>query len=373
MTRSTTFRTPLHDRHVTLGARMVPFAGFALPVHYPSGIKEEHRAVRTAAGLFDVSHMGEFEIRGDDALDLIQYVTVNDASRIEIGQAQYTAMCTDTGTVMDDLLVYRQTDRYMLVVNAANRDKDLRWIESHAARFSDVSVTDISDEMALLAVQGPGARAVVASLTNIDVNQVPYYRFAEGEVAGVNALISATGYSGEDGFELYVASENAGDLWDALLEEGSEARLVPAGLGARDSLRLEMGYALYGNDLDEEHTALEAGLGWVVKLHKGDFVGRDALARQKEKGIARRLVGIKLLDRGFPRPGYEVVSPNGDGVIGSLTSGTHSPSLGYGVAMGYVAKAYAKPHSALKVDLRGRLVDAVVHRPPFYTEGSIRR
>ena len=371
--QQTVVRTPLHSRHEALGAKLVPFAGYEMPVHYPAGITAEHRAVRAAAGLFDVSHMGEFEVRGEGALDLIQRVTVNDASRIAVGQAQYSAMCTEAGTVIDDLLVYRRDDSFMLVVNAANRDKDLDWIQGHATAVGRVEVTDSSDSIGLLALQGPRARAILAPLFDGDVDAIGYYRFAEGRVANVSAIVSATGYTGEDGFELYVAADDAPELWDSLLHHGSSHGPVPAGLGARDSLRLEMGYALYGHDLDEEHTALESGLGWITKLDKGDFVGRTALARQKEEGVRRRLVGIRLEGRGFPRPGYDILERESGKAVGSLTSGTVSPSLGYGVAMGYVAREHAKAGSLLQVNVRGRTVDAVACRPPFYTEGSIRR
>ncbi len=363
-------RTPLHEEHVRLGGKIVPFAGFEMPVQYPTGITAEHRAVREACGLFDVSHMGEFLIRGDEALDLIQRISVNDAARVEVGQAQYSAMCLESGGVIDDLLVYRFADHWMLVVNAANLGKDWAWVARHAEDF-DVEVTDASERTALLALQGPKARELLRPLASIDVDEIRYYRFAEGSVAGVKAVISATGYTGEDGFELYVAAEDAAGLWRTLLDEGSEGGLRPAGLGARDSLRLEVGYALYGNDLDEEHTALESGLGWITKLDKGDFVGRAALAAQKEAGVERRLVGLRLTGKGFPRPGYDIVHDGS--VVGSVTSGTLSPTLGYGIALGYVPVQLSKPDTALDVDARGRLLPAVVQRPPFYTEGSIRR
>lgn len=362
--------TPLHDRHVELGGKMVPFAGFSMPVQYPTGIKAEHAAVRDKAGLFDVSHMGEFIVRGPGALDLVQRISVNDASRVEVGQAQYSAMCQDDGCVIDDLIIYRFADRWMLVVNAANLEKDWAWVSKHAKDF-DVELTDASEDTALLALQGPAAREILRPLASLDVDDVKYYRFAEGEVAGVAGVISGTGYTGEDGFELYLPASGAVAVWDALLDAGSEAGLIPAGLGARDSLRLEVGYALYGNDIDDEHTTLESGLGWVTKLDKGDFVGRDALAAQKEQGVERRLVGLRLTGKGFPRPGYDIVS---DGeVVGSVTSGTVSPTLGYGVALGYVPVGLSKADTELQIDARGRLVDAVVQRPPFYTEGSIRR
>ncbi len=363
-------RTPLYDRHVAADGKIVPFAGFEMPVQYPTGITAEHRAVREAAGLFDVSHMGEFMVRGPQALDLVQRVTVNDAAKIEVGQAQYSAMCLETGGVIDDLLIYRFQDRYMLVVNASNLDKDLAWIEEHALGF-DAEVEDASAATALLALQGPAAREILRPLADLDVDSVKYYRFAEGHVAGLPAVISGTGYTGEDGFELYVGADVAPALWDALLEAGAGHGLIPAGLGARDSLRLEMGYALYGNDLDEEHTTLESGLGWITKLDKGDFLGREALARQKEQGVPRRLVGLGLDGKGFPRPGYPILSEGSP--VGALTSGTVSPSLGIGVAMGYVPTELSKAETRVQVDIRGRAVDAVVQRPPFYTEGSIKR
>ena len=363
-------RTPLYDRHVAAEAKIVPFAGFEMPVQYRTGITAEHRAVREAAGLFDVSHMGEFVVRGPQALDLVQHVSVNDAAQIEVGQAQYSAMCLENGCVVDDLLVYRFADRYMLVVNASNLGKDWNWIEGHAQAF-ECGLEDVSQDTGLLALQGPAAREILRPLAGIDIDDVKYYRFAEGEVAGVPAVISGTGYTGEDGFELYVGANDAPALWDALMEAGADAGLMPVGLGARDSLRLEMGYALYGNDLDEQHTTLESGLGWVTKMNKGDFVGREALAAQRESGVARRLVGMRLEGRGFPRPGHDIVH-EGE-VVGTVTSGTVSPSLGSGIAMGYVPVELAKPDTRLQIDLRGRPVDALVQRPPFYTGGSIKR
>lgn len=363
-------KTTLYEEHVQLGGKMVPFAGYAMPVQYPTGITAEHAAVREACGLFDVSHMGEFMVRGPQALDLVQKVSVNDASTMDVGQAQYSAMCLETGGVIDDLIIYRFDDHYMLVVNASNIAKDWDWIARHAAAF-DVELEDVSDQTALLAVQGPGARDVLRPLATPDIDDVKYYRFAEGSVAGVPAVISGTGYTGEDGFELYVSADAAPALWRALLEAGVDHGLIPAGLGARDSLRLEVGYALYGNDLDEEHTTLESGLGWVTKLDKGDFVGREALAAQKESGVQRRLVGLRLTDRGFPRPGYDILV--GDDVVGRVTSGTVSPTLGYGIALGYVPTDLSKGGTELRIDARGRSVGAVVQRPPFYTEGSIKR
>jgi aminomethyltransferase len=363
-------RTPLHAEHLSLGAKLVPFAGFEMPVQYSGGITAEHRAVRERAGLFDVSHMGELYLRGADALALVQRVTVNDASRLSAGRAQYSAMCLPEGGIVDDLVVYAFRDAFMLVVNAANHDKDLAWIRA-AAQGLDVEVTDRSDEIALLAVQGPGSRPIVEALSDLQVDRIGYYRFGEGTVAGIPAVVSATGYTGEDGFELYVPAEGAVKLWRALLKAGKSAGLEPAGLGARDSLRLEMGYPLYGNDLDESHTPLEGGLGWLTKLDKGDFIGRDALLAQKERGLARRLVGLTLEEKGFPRPGYTIRAGGRD--VGVLSSGTMSPTLGKGIAMGYVPAELANPGTRLQVDLRGKPAGAVVVSLPFHTKGSLRR
>jgi len=363
-------RTPLYAEHVSLGGKIVPFAGFEMPVQYATGITAEHRAVREAAGLFDVSHMGEFILTGPQALDLIQRITVNDASKVEVGQAQYSAMCFENGGIVDDLIVYRFADHWMLVVNAANLDKDLAWVGKHAQGL-DVDVEDRSDRTALVALQGPKARGILRPLADIDVDDVRYYRFMEGSVDGVPAVISGTGYTGEDGFEVYVEAGQAAGLWRKLLEVGGDDGLIPAGLGARDSLRLEVGYPLYGNDLDDRHTPLESGLAWITKLDKGDFVGRDALAKQKEAGVPRRLVGLRLTEKGFPRPGYTVRADGSD--VGVVTSGTVSPSLGYGVAMAFVPPDLAKADTQLQVDVRGKLLQAVVQRPPFYTQGSIRR
>lgn len=362
-------RTPMYDEHVALGAKIVPFAGFEMPVQYESGITAEHHAVRTAAGLFDVSHMGEFFVSGPQALDAVQRISVNDASRLDVGQAQYSAMCLESGGVVDDLLVYRFEDRFMLVVNAANLEKDWAWIQSQTEGF-DVDVQDASEETALLALQGPDAREVLRPLVDLDLDTIGFYRFREGRVADVSAVVSGTGYTGEDGFELYLAAEDAPAVWRRILEEGGD-RVTPAGLGARDSLRLEIGLLLYGNDLDEEHTVLEAGLGWLTRLEKGPFVGRDALRAQKEAGPARRLVGLRIDQRGFPRPGYPIRSDGTE--VGRVTSGTVSPSLGYGIALGYVPVELAAPDTVLQVDARGRMLDATVVRPPFYREGSIRR
>jgi aminomethyltransferase len=363
-------RTPLHDQHVSLGAKMVPFAGFEMPVQYPSGIVKEHTAVRTHAGLFDVSHMGEFEVRGPQALDFVQHLLTNDASRLEVGQAQYTVLTSPDGTALDDCILYRFPDHYMVVVNAGNLQKDRDWFEKAAPGF-DVEFTDRSEAFALLALQGPKAEEILVRLTDADLPAIGFYHFAEGTVAGVESIISRTGYTGEAGFELYIPAVDAPRLWRALLETGANDGLIPAGLGARDSLRLEVGYILYGNDLDERRTPLEAGLGWVVKLDKGDFVGRDALARQKEEGLRERLVGFVLLEKGFPRHGYEIRHQGEP--AGEVTSGVLSHSTQQGVGLGYVAVEAAKAGTEIEVMIRDRAIPARVVKPPFYTEGSLRR
>ncbi|HET7461443.1 MAG TPA: glycine cleavage system aminomethyltransferase GcvT [Longimicrobium sp.] len=367
---STLLRTPLHGEHLRLNAKMVPFAGFEMPVQYPTGITAEHNAVRTACGLFDVSHMGEFMVRGPQALEYVQHITTNDAAKLEVGQAQYSTMVNELGMVIDDLLVYRFADHYMLVVNGANRDKDWAWASRHAGEF-DVRVTDESDDIALLALQGPRAQEILETLTDDDVDSIRYYHFAQGTVAGVKAVISRTGYTGEDGFELYVAAGDAATLWRRVLDAGADQGLVACGLGSRDSLRLEMGMALYGNDLDEGHTPLEAGLAWVTKLDKGPFVGREALKAQKEAGVTRRLVGFRLKERGFPRPHYPV-SVDGE-VVGEVTSGTLSPTLGEGIGMAYVPTAAARPGTEIGIVIRDRAVPAEVVKPPFHTKGTVKR
>jgi aminomethyltransferase len=341
-----------------------------MPVQYPTGIVKEHQAVRTAAGLFDVSHMGEFEVRGPQALDFVQHLLTNDASRLEVGQAQYTVLARPDGTALDDCILYRFTDHYMVVVNAGNIAKDRSWFERAATGF-DVEVADRSESVGLLALQGPRAEAILARLTDVDLRQIRFYHFAEGQVADAEVVISRTGYTGEDGFELYAPAVDTAHLWRELLRAGEPEGLIPTGLGARDSLRLEVGYILYGNDLDERRTPLEAGLGWVVKLDKGDFVGRDALLRQKEAGLREKLAGFVLAEKGFPRHGYEI-RHRGE-PVGEVTSGVLSHSTGRGVGLGYVPVEAATPGTDIEVVIRDRPIPASVVRPPFYTEGSLRR
>jgi aminomethyltransferase len=357
-------RTPLHDIHAALGAKIVPFAGYEMPVQYPTGISAEHRIVRESAGVFDVSHMGEFWVNGDRAVDFVNHVTTNDVAALAVGQVHYSTILNERGTIEDDCLVYRFADRIMMVVNASNAAKDYAHIVKHAKQFG-VTLHDASDDMALLAVQGPKAAEVLQTLTDTDLAPIKYYHFTEGEVAGHRAIISRTGYTGEDGFELYVDNAMAVPIWNSLMATG---RVSPAGLGARDTLRLEMGMALYGNDIDDTVTPLEANLAWLVKLPKGDFVGRDALVKQKAQGVARKLVGFTMADRNFPRHGYPVFH---DGQpSGEVRSGTMSPTLGIPIGTAYLPAAAAKEGTTFEVEIRGKRVPATVVKPPFYKNAS---
>jgi glycine cleavage system T protein (aminomethyltransferase) len=360
-------RTPLHDVHVALGAKMVPFAGFEMPVQYPAGITAEHKSVRESVALFDVSHMGEFMIRGAQAIDFANYVTTNDVAALSVGQAQYSTILNEGGTIVDDCLVYRFPDHLMMVVNASNKDKDLAHISAYADRF-DCSIEDVSDRIALLALQGPRAQEVMARFTDVNLDDIAYYHFQVATVAGVpDIILSRTGYTGEDGFELYFDASRAVEVWDALMSDGS---VVPAGLGARDTLRLEMGMALYGNDIDDGTTPYEAGLGWLVKMKKGDFVGKEALERQKAAGIPRKLIGFTMPDRAFPRHGYPVSC---EGVAsGEVRSGTMSPTLGIAIGTAYLPLAVAKEGTQFEVEIRGKRLPAVVQKMPFYKNASHR-
>ena len=357
-------RTPLHDIHAALGAKIVPFAGYEMPVQYPTGITAEHKNVREACGVFDVSHMGEFWVNGDRAVEFVNHVTSNNVAALAVGQVQYSTILNERGTIEDDCLVYRFADRIMMVVNASNAPKDYAHIIGHASEYG-VKVHDASDDMALLAVQGPKTAEILQPLTATDLSAIKYYHFAEGEVAGHRAIISRTGYTGEDGFELYVDNAFAVPIWNALMATG---RIKPAGLGARDTLRLEMGMALYGNDIDDGYTPLEAGLAWLVKIPKGDFVGRDALVQQKAQGIPRKLVGFTMEGRNFPRHGYPVfVDGQPSGVV---MSGTMSPTLGVGIGTAYLPTASAKEGTTFEVEIRGQRVPATVVKPPFYKHAS---
>src|SRR5687768_10175127 len=358
-------RTPLHHVHAALGAKIVPFAGFEMPVQYPTGITAEHKAVREKAGLFDVSHMGEFIVRGPQAVEFVNHVTTNDVAVLNPGQAQYSTILREDGTIVDDCLVYRADDRLMMVVNGSNIDKDFAHISRFVKDF-DVTLDDISDKVALLALQGPDAARILQQHTPTDLSRIKYYEFTNDTVAGVEKVyISRTGYTGEDGFELYFPGEHAETIWNALTASGE---VTPAGLGARDSLRLEMGMALYGNDLDDSTTPLEASLGWLVKMNKGDFVGRGALVRQKSDGVRRKLVGFTTSERSFPRHGYPVFA--GGAPSGEVRSGTMSPTLGIPIGTAYVPPEFAKEGSALEIEIRGKRIPATVQKMPFYKNGS---
>jgi len=365
-------RTPLYEEHVKAGGKMIPFAGYEMPVQYPEGVSSEHRAVRESAGLFDVSHMGEFLVSGDDAVAFVNYLVANDVSQLEPGQAQYAVMCKADGGIIDDLLIYRFPDRIRLVVNAANIEKDFNWVQRCLGDFgaSEVELIDESEDVALLALQGPRSEAILAPLCDFDVEAIGYYRFLEAAVSGEPCVVSRTGYTGEDGFELYCAPGAAVKLWVVLFEAGAGA-IKPVGLGARDTLRLEMGYALYGNDIDEETSPLEAGLGWTVKLNKGEFIGQGALVTQKERGVARKLSGFTLKHKGFPRPGYMIRS-HGE-AVGTVRSGTVGPSVGQGIGTGYLPREHAEPGTEVEIMIRDRAMPADVTRVPFYKGGSIKR
>jgi aminomethyltransferase len=354
-------RTPLYDTHVRAGARMVEFAGWDMPVQY-EGILAEHATVRLRVGLFDVSHMGEVVFRGPKALEALNRVFTNDLSKVADGQAQYGCLCRETGGIVDDVVVYRRAaDDLLVCVNASNRQKDFDWLAAHAG---GADVRNESDAWAQLALQGPKAAELLQRLTKVNLSAMRAYRFAPGDVAGVPCLVARTGYTGEDGFELFCPSEQGPRLWAALMEAGTPEGIAPAGLGARDSLRLEMAYRLYGSDMDDERTPLEAGLAWVVKLDKGDFVGRDALLRQKEQGLTRKLVGFQLVEPGIARHGYPVLQ---DGKkVGEVTSGTKSPSLGTSIGLAYVPPALAAEGSAFAVEIRGKPVAAQAVKTPFY-------
>ncbi len=357
-------RTPLYEQHCTLGARMVEFGGWEMPVQY-SGILEEHQAVRTYAGLFDVSHMGEFKVEGQDALPFLQYLVPNDVSRLAVHQALYTQLCLPNGGVIDDLLIYHLAEQqYMLVVNAGNIDKDLAWVEGQAKHFQHLTVTNQSDTTALLALQGPAAQTILQTLTATDLASIRYYHDEASAVNGINCLISRTGYTGEDGFELYCASVDVVKLWNDLLAAGKPHGLLPTGLGARDTLRLEAGLCLYGHELDEQTNPLEARLGWTIKLKKGNFIGRDALLQVKEQGQKRLLIGIELLERGVPRGGYAIY--DNDQQIGMLTSGAPGPTVHKNIGMGYVQASHAIVGHPVQIEIRGKRVAGQIAALPFY-------
>jgi aminomethyltransferase len=363
-------KTPLNARHRASSARMVAYSGWDMPLEY-SGIAAEHMAVRTSAGLFDVSHMGEIEIAGKDALAALQGISSNDASRLQPGQAQYSGLLTETGTFVDDIVVYcLKADHFLLVVNAANVFKDYNWIAEHIASAGDAVAVDASSRYALLAVQGPAAAGIVQPLTGADLGPLRHYSFTHGEVANVRATISRTGYTGEDGFEIFVPPQSADRVWQAILASGQAAGILPCGLAARDTLRLEAAMRLYGNDIDETRTALEAGLGWIVGWEKRAFVGADALRAQKAAGVAQKLVGFELTDPGIARQGHDVYA--GEAKIGLVTSGTQTPFLRKSIGLAYLPANRTSPGAEITIDIRGRMARARIVPLPFYkrTKGS---
>ncbi|HMW38929.1 MAG: glycine cleavage system aminomethyltransferase GcvT [Saprospiraceae bacterium] len=363
--------TPLTDRHIALGAKMAEFAGYNMPISY-KGIKEEHDCVRHNAGIFDVSHMGEFIVKGKQAMDLIQFVTSNDVSKLSIGDAQYSCMPNLSGGIVDDLLVYRLPEdqcaegerAYMLVVNASNIQKDWDWIQQN--NHFDTRIINISEETGLVAIQGPKVAALLQSLTTVDLRSIEYYKFVKGTFAGVeNTIISATGYTGAGGFEIYAENQHIPAIWDAVLSVGAKDGLQPIGLGARDTLRLEMGFCLYGNDIDDTTSPLEAGLGWITKIDKGDFNGKEWLLRQKKHGLQRKLVAFVMEDRRVPRHHYEIVDTNGH-KIGYVTSGTFSPSLNQSIGLAYVPLTEAKEGNMIRVQMGSKVMEGTIVKLPFY-------
>jgi len=357
--------TPFSNKHIALGAKMAPFAGYNMPISY-TGINDEHAAVRRNAGVFDVSHMGEFILKGDKALDLIQRVTSNDASKLKAGQAQYSCLPNETGGIVDDLLVYciEENKVYMLVVNASNIEKDWNWIVKH--NMDKVEMHNISDKTCLLAIQGPNATKILQPLTEMDILNLKYYTFTKGKFAGVeNVLVSATGYTGAGGVEIYFEDNDgaADKIWDAIFAAGGPQGLKPIGLGARDTLRLEMGFCLYGNDIDDSTSPIEAGLGWITKFTK-DFTSKEIFAKQKAEGPAKKLVGFEMVEKGIPRHGYEIKDDTGV-TIGHVTSGTQSPSLGKAIGMGYVLPGFSTIGSQFFIKVRDKLLQAKVVKIPF--------
>ncbi|MCS6824527.1 MAG: glycine cleavage system aminomethyltransferase GcvT [Cytophagaceae bacterium] len=353
----------LHDVHLSLNARMIPFAGFYMPVRYTSDM-EEHITVRTSVGVFDVSHMGEFVIEGPQAIALLQKITTNDVSRLTIGKAQYSCMTNARGGIIDDIVLYRTSEHsYMMVVNASNIDKDWNWIQMH--NTEGATLKNISDSICLFAVQGPNAKHCMQKLIKENLDQISYYSFIQTELAGVpDILLSNTGYTGSGGYEVYVSNENALYIWQAIMNAGSEYGIKPIGLGARDTLRLEMGYCLYGNDIDETTTPIEAGLGWITKLNKS-FIGHEVCIEQKNNGVSKKLCGFVMAERGIPRSGYKIMNRDAQ-QIGIVTSGTQSPSLAKGIGMGYINTEHAIPDKDIYIQIRDVLIKAFVVKPPFY-------
>ncbi|MGZ3693115.1 MAG: glycine cleavage system aminomethyltransferase GcvT [Bdellovibrionota bacterium] len=360
-------KTPLNQAHIDAGARMVDFGGWHMPVQY-TGLSQEHQAVRTKAGLFDVSHMGEVTVEGERAEEFLNYLVTNNVSKLKPGQAQYTVMCYESGGVVDDLLIYlRAPKKYLLCINAGNTDKDWDWIALQGKKFPDVKLKNVSDEFCQIAIQGPLSEKIMSELTSYDLKSIKYYHFAETDVAGEFVILSRTGYTGEDGFEIYAPAALATKLWNKIYEAGQPLGLLHAGLGARDTLRTEMKMPLYGHELDAETNPLEAGLAWVVKLDKpNDFLGKEALLKIKAEGPKRVLVGLKTQDRGIPRQGYDVFNSEGTEKLGKITSGTQSPTLGAPIAIAFVKQGWQKPGTKLSVQIRDRFFPAEVVPTPFY-------
>lgn len=357
-------KTPLYDLYKKYGGKTIDFGGWDLPVQF-SSIKEEHEAVRTKAGVFDVSHMGEIEVKGEAALPFLQYVMTNDVSKLQTNRAQYTAMCNENGGTIDDLIIYKRAENdYFLVVNAANLEKDLAWLQKH--QMAGVEINDLSDEISLIAIQGPLAKKVLQKLTTEDLSEIGFFAFKDQvDIQGRKALVSRSGYTGEDGFEIYCKNEDAPFLWEKILEVGKEDGVIPCGLGARDTLRFEAKLPLYGQELDEEISPYEAGIGFAVKVDKeADFIGKDALKQQKEKGLKRKLVGIEMIEKGIPRHGYEVFV--GDKRIGTVTTGTQSPTLKKNIGLALIDSEYSAIDTEIEVQIRKKRVKAKVVKTPFY-------
>lgn len=357
-------KTPLYSKHLALGAKMVNFADFLMPIQY-SGIIHEHRTVREKAGLFDVSHMGEFIISGPASENFLDRVTINNIKNLHVWQAQYSAMCNEDGGIIDDLIIYRYPEHFMVVVNAANIKKDFHWLAAH--KIPGVKLSDESSNYGLIALQGPLSRAILTKVLDASLDELEFYWFKTVDIQGVQVTLARTGYTGELGFELYTSPDHVGTVWDRIMEIGLEVDILPVGLGCRDTLRLEMKYCLYGNDIDETTNPIEAGLGWITKLDKRDFIGRAAILKAREN-LKRRLVCLEMLDRAIPRKGYRIF--HNDSEVGFVTSGSQSPSLNKGIALGYVAKEFAKRDTELSIDIRGKNYHSIVVSPPFYRNGT---
>ena len=358
-------KTPLYKKHIDLKGNMVSFGGYLLPTHYTS-INHEHLVVRSKAGLFDVSHMGEFIVSGPDAELFLQKITINDVSNLSVGQAQYTAMCYEDGGIVDDFIIYKFEGKYMLVVNSNNIKKDMEWLKKN--KSGDIEISDISREMGLLALQGPKSKDILQLLTDEDLDSLKFYTFLTGKIDGLEATISRTGYTGELGYELYIDSNHIADIWDKLLEVGKNYGINPVGLGCRDTLRLEMKYLLYGNDIDEKTNPLEAGLGWITKIDKDHFIGKSTICNSQKRNT-KHLICFEMEEKSIPRKGYKIYS--GEDLIGEITSGTMSPSLGKGIGLGYVSTPFKNIGSELDIEIRGRKKKATVVKAPFYKKGSL--